>query len=209
MALNDLALCTVAEAETYLGLDSGTDTTLLQFLLNAASSALEGAYEVRLIAQGSIVDYHEGGSRRIWLRYLPVIAVASFVDPAGNSVPAADYRIEKDKGALIHLGSFPWAAETNGERSRWTITYSAGHFGTVGGAVEANRALVDAAVKQACLLMVQRGYEARGGDGSVQSASVGGLSVSYSVPAALEASAAMALSPAIASLMGPWMGTVV
>lgn len=95
--------------------------------------------------------------------------MTSITDPAGNTVPAADYVIYKAEGMLIHAGAWPVAQDSSGNIARWSVIYVAGRY--------ANTASVEANLKLACKLLVATRFSQREGD--VASKQVGDLRISY------------------------------
>lgn len=177
MALNDQALITVEEAKGFADISGIGGDPLIESAINAASIALESAMNGTVFVEQTFTEDYSGGingrlggAKRIYLYRKPIVSVTSIIDDNSNSVTSTYYTIVAKKGFLEH--DWQWPAPVG----RWTIIYKAGLFAT--------EADVDAAVKEACKLLVFERYKSR--RPGVQSKSVGGRfgskSVSKAVP---------------------------
>lgn len=170
MAATDLV--DLAEAKRYLGITGTTDDTLIQEILSGVSLDIKNACQAPLVRETGLIEYHEGGKKRIFLRAYPVVSITSIQDsktPTPNEVPATDYFVRKDIGLLEHFGRFPIPVNNNGQRTVWTVTFEAGRF--------ANTAAVPADLKLVANKMIARAWGRKEpGDESV---SVGSLSITY------------------------------
>jgi len=104
-----------------------------------------------------------------FLRSRPIVSVTSILDPSGTSIPSTDYEIELQKGMLLLTQSWPLARGAQGQRSFYTITYSAG--------LVADTASVPERFKLAAKLLVAGFYSHR--RPGVSSRKVGDLEVRY------------------------------
>jgi len=100
-----MALDTLANVKTRLGITTSADDTLLGLLQDSADKAVEN-YCNRDFAGGTFTEYHAGGSEFIHLRNFPVDTVTSLkvdsarVFGAETLVPAADYVVHADRGVI-------------------------------------------------------------------------------------------------------------
>jgi len=176
MALNAQALITVEEAKELPDVSGIGSDTLIESALNAASLALESAMNGTVFVQQTFTeDYsggingRRGGAKRIHLYRKPIVSVTSILDDNSNEVTSTYYTIVAKQGFLEH--DWRWPAPVG----RWTIIYKAGLWAT--------EADVDAAVKEACKLLVAERYRSR--RPGIQSTSVGGRPGSKSVTKAV------------------------
>lgn len=104
------ALTTVPDAKAYLKIDQ-SDTSfdaLIEFLINAVSTQLEGYCQRPLKAQSFTNEEFDGtGRNTLLLPAFPVSAITT-VTIDDVLVPAAEYKVRKNRGALVRLqGCWP------------------------------------------------------------------------------------------------------
>lgn len=159
---------TMDEARDSLGISGFAEDEALQRLVSALTLEIERRLGTQFV-QRSLVEYHEGGGKHIYLGRAPIVSVASIVDPAGNVV-AADQFVIRQQRWLEHWGRFYNAYTSAGQPTDWTVTYTAGWFATT--------AAVSPDVKAEILRAVAGMREAPAA--GVASVGVGDLSISYS-----------------------------
>lgn len=179
---------TLDEVKVSLALEGTAEDEMLARLISGVTLEVERRLGTQFI-QRSLVEYHEGGSKRIYPQRAPIITVTSLVDPAGNVIPATDYVIRQQRW-LEHFGHFNPAQTTAGQVTDWTVTYTAGWF--------ASTSVVAADVKHEMLraLGALRESPAAG----VSSVSVGDLSINYGQLAGSTVPTNPAMDECIASL---------
>jgi hypothetical protein len=174
------ALITLEEAKEFPGMSSlaAADEATVRALIDAASLAIEEHVQNPIVQRAFTEDYayddirqSTEGSNRIYLRHYPIVSVASITDPAGETIDATTYWIDKPHGCLVRTSGWDMPKDANGWVTYWTIVYTAGRY--------ANTALVPAHMKHACKAWVSQLYKRP--DQSVTSKSVGDLSLSYEV----------------------------
>lgn len=176
MAAHTYDLISLAEAKTHLGISDTAQDALLEALITGVSFAIE-AYCQTAFVQRTVTDIMAGGldfrrnEKTLYLTRYPIVSVISITDPAGNTVPAADYVIYAAEGMLVHAGAWPVAQDSNGNIARWSVVYVAGRY--------TNTLAVDADVKLACTLLVAARYSRREGDIASKSIGGGDFSISY------------------------------
>ena len=166
MATNDIL--TLAEAKAHLNITGSGSDTKVAALVTAASMLLDAAAKTFFVKR-SVVELHWPRGKFLFPRARPVNSITSILDPAGNSVPAADYYLDTDRSFIAHVGYWPTAVNATNLPVPWSVTLSAGWF--------ANTAAVAEDVKQACRLRLSAIWDRPNPD--VSSVGVGGLSVSY------------------------------
>lgn len=128
-AYDAISLPEVKEALRIEGTDGDKH---LQTLVTGLTLELERLLGTQFV-QRSVVEYHPGGQRRMYLSRAPITAVASIVDtqsPTPATVAATDYTIRQRRWLERAGGTFPTAYDANGNASEWTVTYTAGWFAT-------------------------------------------------------------------------------
>jgi hypothetical protein len=170
---------TLIELKTALSIDGTAEDVSLARLISATTLEVERLLGTQFVIR-EVVEEHEGGERRIYPQVLPIVAVSSVVDPAGNAVPSDQYVVRR-KRWLEHWGHFPLAFNSAGQQTDYTVTYTAGHFSST--------SAVAPDVKDEIIRALGTLREAPAA--GVNSVGVGDLSISYA--AAPETS-----SPAIA-----------
>lgn len=158
---------TMDEAKVALGLEGTSEDENLARLITGITLELERRLRTQFI-QRAVTEYHEGGSKRIYLQRTPIVSVTSITDPAANTVAATDYVIRQQRW-LEHYGCFDHAFTTSGQKTDWIIVYNAGWF--------ASTAAVTKDVKTEVLRAIGSMREAPAA--GVQSVTVGDLSISY------------------------------
>ena len=154
-------LCTAAEA-------SALGVTVSQALLDAASVVIEKRTR-KIFVQREVSERLDGWRKRINLQWRPIVSVESIEDPAGNTVLATDFFIDKDHGWVEHFGYFPIPMTEQGQKALWEVSYTAGRFATT--------ADVTSDLKEACTRLAK--WWADQPAGNVTSVQAGSLSVSY------------------------------
>lgn len=186
MPLLPYALATVDEAKAYLKITGSAEDAALEFLLNAATLAIEKfcqtAFVIRSITEQQleqnrlrgdrlhgIADWRLPGSKLLFLDRYPIVSVTSITDDAGNVIGATEFAVWKDYGVLEHVSVWPRPLASTNAPGRWAVVYSAGRFATT--------ADVGADLKLAALMLValRRASKIPG----VQSKSVGDLSITW------------------------------
>jgi hypothetical protein len=166
MATTDVV--TLDKAKTVLNIDGTSEDGRLAHLISAVSLELEKRLGTAFI-QRSFVEQKEGGRKRIYLDRLPIVTVASMTDPASNTKTLdTDYVIRQGR-YLEGIGYFAHAVNDQGQRTDWTITYTAGWF--------ADTASVAFDVRAEALRVIGALREAPAPN--AQSVRVGDLAVSY------------------------------
>ena len=100
-----MALDTLANVKSRLGITTSADDTLLGLLQDSADQAVAN-FCSRDFVGGTFTEYHPGGSEFVHLRNFPVDGVTSVkVDAArvfGSEtvVPASDYVVHSDRGVI-------------------------------------------------------------------------------------------------------------
>lgn len=158
---------TLTEAKDFLALEGTAEDETIVRLITGTTLEVERKLATQFV-QRSVVEYHEGGGKRIYLQRIPIVSVASIVDPAGNTVLATDYVVRQQRW-LEHFGHFNSAQTTAGQITDWTVTYTCGWF--------ASTAAVAADVKQEVLRAIAALRESPAA--GVSSVGVGDLSISY------------------------------
>ena len=124
-----MALDTLANVKTRLGITLSGDDSLLSLLQDSADAFIKNYCE-RDFEGGTFTEYHPGGSEFVHLRNYPVLAVASvnvdaaYVFGAATLVPATAYVVHTDWGVIQSLWGpiLPHArlGLVNAEVSFWT-----------------------------------------------------------------------------------------
>jgi Phage gp6-like head-tail connector protein len=100
-----MALDTLANVKSRLGITASADDTLLGLLQDSADQAVAN-YCNRDFAGGTFTEYHSGGSEFLHLRNFPVDSVtsvkvdASRVFGAETVIPASDYVVHAERGVI-------------------------------------------------------------------------------------------------------------
>lgn len=103
-----MALVTLSDVKTHLGITTSADDALLALLQGSADDFVE-QYCGRSFAGGSFTEDHPGGARMAFLRNYPVTAVTSVkVDPnrafgSETTLDTADYFVHADRGVVEAL----------------------------------------------------------------------------------------------------------
>lgn len=179
---------TLPEVKGALGIDGTAEDEMLVRLITATTLEIERRLRTQFV-QRAVVEYREGGSKRIYPGVIPIVSITSIADPAGNTVGPTLYVIRQQRW-LEAYGHFNQAFAVGGQMTDWTITYVAGWF--------ANTTGVAADVKAEVIRAIGGLREAPAA--GVSSVGVGDLSVSYSAPVGVDGEAAPAVAAAVASL---------
>lgn len=100
-----MALDTLANVKSRLGITTSADDSLLGLLQDSADKAVEN-YCNRDFAGGTFTEYHPGGSEFVHLRNFPVDAVTSVKVDATRAfgpetlVATSDYVVHADRGVI-------------------------------------------------------------------------------------------------------------
>lgn len=192
MAANTIDLVTIDDVKTFLTLTGTVDDVLLQVLVTATSKSFEDYCLTAFVIQ-SFTELHQGLIKQIFMRRYPITAVTSITASGGTwTVPSTDYWVDTERGILEHFGRFPIPTNTAGQRTRWSIVYSAGRF--------ANTAAVTSDLRLACMRVVADAYERR--SPGVSSVAVGDMSVGYGREALKDVSSAWPVEVLLA--LGPY-----
>jgi hypothetical protein len=124
-----MALDTLSNVKTRLGITTSADDTLFGLLQDSADKAIEN-YCDRDFAGGTFTEYHAGGSEFVHLRNFPVTSVTSVKVDASRLfgsdtvVSTADYVVHLDRGVIQSvIGPFLPRAQSglvNSEVRIWT-----------------------------------------------------------------------------------------
>jgi uncharacterized phiE125 gp8 family phage protein len=124
MTLAANALTTLAAQKEYLNTNNeGTsDDGLIEFLINAASSAIENHCKRKLKEQTFTDEEYDGnGLKTMHLQQYPVKSITS-VTVDDTALATDDYKVKKRNGALIRVGSIWPEGDIN-----ILVTYTAGY----------------------------------------------------------------------------------
>jgi hypothetical protein len=117
----------IDKAKAVLNIDGTSEDARLAHLISAVSLELETRIGTIFI-QRSFVEKKEGGRKRIYLDRLPIVSITSMTDPAGNTLTVeVDFLVRGDR-YIEGIGYFPHAVNDQGQRTDWSITYTAGWF---------------------------------------------------------------------------------
>lgn len=117
------------DAKEWLGLqasDTLDDDRLTQILAGVKKQVDQFCGTSLVVSSYS--QKFEGGICAWFLDRRPVKTITSILDPAGNSIPSTNYVLNEELGILESYGLFPRAVRSTGQRDRWTVLYTAGHF---------------------------------------------------------------------------------
>lgn len=181
---------TLDEAKHALSIDGTAEDEMLQRLISATTLEVERRLGTQFVKR-AVVEYHEGGGKRIYPQRVPIAEVTSIVDPASNTVPASNYVIRQQRW-LEHYGHFDNAYTTAGQQTDWVVTYVAGWF--------ASTSVVAADVKAEIIRAVAGTREAPAA--GTASVGVGDLSVSYDNAASPSTAAVDAAAAALHAYQG-------
>jgi hypothetical protein len=101
-----MAIDTLANVKTHLGVTGTADDAVLTTLQAAADAFVDG-YCGRTFTGGTFVEFHPGGGRWVFLRNFPVTGVVSVqVDPdeafgPETTRPATSYTVHADRGVIV------------------------------------------------------------------------------------------------------------
>jgi hypothetical protein len=168
-------LLTVYEVQRHLGIDAGTDPALIDELITAAQSVIEGETKRSLATAATYTEYHMGGRDYICVNRPPIISITSVTDDAqyGSRSIAATNWIDgtDDNGANYEAGIVElWNTEScfAPGRSQVKVVY-------VGGWTTAT---LPAGLRQAWIDLVSYWYNNADRLGKI-TASAGGEAVTY------------------------------
>lgn len=121
------------DAKQWLGLeeDDTLDDYRLTQILNGVREQVDKFCGTPLIAVAHTQKF-EGGDRAWYLDRRPVTAITSILDPASHAILSTDYLLYEELGIIEFFGTAPRATRATGQRDRWTVLYTAGHFATEG-----------------------------------------------------------------------------
>jgi uncharacterized phiE125 gp8 family phage protein len=114
-------LLTLSEAKNYLKVDYTDEDTLIQSLIDEATSTLQRKYGRDLFEKTYTDEEYDGeGTDMVFIRNFPIQTVTSFkID--GDEVPTDDYGVSKKSGILRYNGRIPQ------EYGNVLITYTGGY----------------------------------------------------------------------------------
>jgi Phage gp6-like head-tail connector protein len=182
---------TLDEAKHALSIDGTAEDEMLQRLISATTLEVERRLGTQFVKR-AVVEYHEGGGKRIYPQRVPITEVTSIVDPAAHTVPSSNYVIRQQRW-LEHFGHFDNAYTTAGQQTDWVVTYVAGW--------SASTSVVAPDVKAEIIRAVAGMREAPAS--GTTSVSVGDLSLSYARSggvADVESATSAAIDAAVAAL---------
>lgn len=163
---------TLEELKNALGVDGTDEDSSLARLITATTLEIEAALKTQFV-QRSVIEYHEGGGKRIYPQRTPITQVTSIIDPGSRTVPSTQYVIRQQR-FLEHWGHFDVAFTSAGQPTDWTVTFTAGWF--------ASTAVVAPSVKAEIIRAIAAMREAPAA--GISSVGVGDLSISYASPTA-------------------------
>jgi hypothetical protein len=145
MAIVANALTDVSNVQTRLRLSAGTDSALIEQLINEASAAIESFCDRTFSYQGTIVEQLATmGDVKLMVAKTPLISVASIALLYGDdaaTVDSSEYEVsDASIGTVFRkIGPWPWSArwqdglnfdldqQPGTERKNCTVTYAAGY----------------------------------------------------------------------------------
>lgn len=191
-------LTTAASVKTLLGITGTSDDTLLATLVTRATAAVEAyvGYPLRLQVYSESVSGF--GSRTLMLARTPIRVILRAFDSTDTGTATAfcssEYRIEDDKaGLLSREAGFVWNApiatefvdsyQPGQESKPWLFEYAAGYrpleSTTTCYGITSTAADLPADIAMAAEEVVKGWYLTRQADPSVQSVTVGSLSMTF------------------------------
>jgi hypothetical protein len=192
MTLGSTALCTLANLKARLGITDSSSDTLLETLINVASSSIVGYVGRSLHYEEDIAEYVRSyGTARLQVARAPIWAIAS-IAYEGSTVDAASYEVrgrDRYTGAIYATGGWGWTAMRRGgtiaqdampgtERASFLVTYDAG-YNTPSQTPTAGVDALPVDISEACILAATALYAKIGQDPTVQSESLLSYSVTY------------------------------
>lgn len=184
---------TLAEAKTQLGVSGSTDDTLIEALIAAATSRLDGpqGLGLALVTQTwrqTMDCWPYDGEIRLGLAPVSSITSITYVDAAGDTqtVDAGDYRlVTGDPYLVVPAFGVAWPGHRH-QRAAITITFVAG-FGDDAAWAAATAYPEMARIKHAILLSVKDLYGSAKRDVSIRSQTLDGVgSVTYETSGAAQ-----------------------
>jgi hypothetical protein len=145
MAIAANALTDVANVQTRLRLAAGTDSVLIEQLINEASAAIESYCDRRFGYSAAVVEQlATRGDVKLQVSRTPLLSVGSITLLYGDSVVTVDpteYELhDADEGTVYRkVGPWPWSArwqdglnfdldqQPGTERKNCTVTYATGY----------------------------------------------------------------------------------
>lgn len=179
---------TLGELKTALQIDGTAEDEALARLISATTLEVERRLGTQFVIR-SLVEYHEGGGKRLYPQRAPIASVTTIVDPAANAVLSTQFVVRQQRW-IEHWGNFPNAYSTTGQPTDWTVTYTAGWF--------ASTSVVAQDVKAEIVRAVAALREAPAA--GVASVGVADLSISYTGRYAGEVPTTPAIDAATAAL---------
>jgi hypothetical protein len=110
-----------------LQIDGTSEDARLAHLISAVSLELEKRLGTAFV-QRSFTEKKAGGGKRIYLDRPPIVTIASMADPAGNTLTADTEFVVRQDRYLEAIGYFTHGVNDEGQRTDWTIQYTAGWF---------------------------------------------------------------------------------
>lgn len=207
MATTDLV--TTDEFKEYAEIGDTSMDSQIAALITAVSLTLEDFCNTNFIRRESTHDFTLSDRLRfsfvslvnrwpnrfyhVYLPRVPVVSIASIVDPAGNSLPSNTYSLIHKTGDMRFLSCPLIPVDSNGLEAYWTVTYTAGWF--------ADTAAVDKQLKLICNRAIKAVMDQPAGN--VGSLTMGSLSVTFNDP--VGAYEEFVLTPDSLAMLGPYM----
>lgn len=203
-ATDDL-LTTTQRLRDYLGATSTADDALQGFLVAAASKAVQEYVGYPLLRQNYEETVKGIGTMRLMLSRTPIRGVFGvFVGTdtgTDTEITSTEFEVEDEAAGLLRrkIGNFPWSAQWGGgfvetepmpgmELPRYMVRYEAGYvftqaadFGSCStdyGTTSTSRSLPES-IELAVLQTAKSAWLGRKRDSTVESKSVGDLSINY------------------------------
>lgn len=215
MALASNALTTVATAEDVLGISTGTETTRLERLINAASDIVE-AYAGRVFYRSTAIEEKVGGEPGpiLFLARPPINSITS-ITYSGATVSSGSYEVHDSAAGQVYAIGGSWIATTaflgdigssiypGYERRLYTVTYDGGWYTSA--QYDADNTKTRALpydIEEAALAIVTYLRRGMGRDPAISSESLLGSAISYRSPNVLITSSALSSAvPMAASIL--------
>lgn len=198
MSLDPNALTDAATVQARLRLAGGTDTALIEQLIDEASSEIE-AFTARKLSYLDVVtdNIAPRGGPRISVDRTPLVSIASITDAVQGLVDPAEYAIDDpDIGTIYRERNWLASAqlmsglnfdrdpEPGTEKRTLTVVYAGGYLTgpqvAVGGAYAGQTRTLPRDLERACILAVVSWYRGDARNRAITSETVGRASRKYS-----------------------------
>lgn len=192
MTLGSTALCTLANLKARLGITDSSSDTLLETLINVASSSIVGYLGRKLHYEEDIEEYVPSyGTARLHVSRGPIWSIDS-IAYEGSTIAATSYEVrgrDRYSGAIFSPTGWPSTAMRRGgtiaqdampgtERLSHLVTYTAG-YNTPSQTPTVGVDALPVDISEACILAATALYARIGQDPTVQSESLLQYSVTY------------------------------